>query len=319
MIIPHETLPYRYRMLDLVLASAIPLGGLEPAAPGDGEPVATVRIGTVPDDLPAPLFTGPHSRIDATCYIQTLPGLGRLMIADGREVVLAPDMPWTIDHMMRVAVFPHLSFCNGLLPLHASGLVAGDGVVVFCGQSGAGKSTLAAAFTDAGARLVADDVCHLQEVAGEVRVRSLQRELRLWGSSVEGLAWADRGKTAVADGVNKFRFDDLVPAEVADRPQRLSGIFGLAATEEATDIGFERLGGVAALKLVLANLYGGWVMGPLGREPAIQAAVLRLVQHVPVHRLHYPRRFDALPGVVAAVRRHLIPAVSSVAEDVPRA
>ncbi|WP_372022749.1 HPr kinase (plasmid) [Tistrella mobilis] len=316
-MMPGNDLPYRYRMLGLVLASAVPLGGLEPAGPEAGDPVATIRLGPVPEDLPAPLFTGPHSRIDATHYIQILPGLGRLMIVAGREVVLAPDAPEHVDHMMRVAVYTHLSFCNGLLPLHASGLVLGDGVAAFCGDSGAGKSTLAAAFTDAGTELVADDVCHLQEVAGETRVRSLQRELRLWDSSVAGLAWAGRGESPVAAGVDKFRFDDLVPAAAADRLLPLRGIFGLAATAETPDIRIERLSGLAALKLVLGNLYGGWVMGPLGREPAIQAAVLRLVQRVPVHRLHYPRRFDALPGVVVAVRQHLAAAVPAVSKDVP--
>ena len=87
-------------------------------------------------------------------------------------------------------VVPKLLALRGLLVLHASAVVDGDGVRAFSGPSGAGKTTTARAFADAGSVLVSEDLLVLRP-EDEMAHAVLHAEARV-------RAWAEQAKAALS-------------------------------------------------------------------------------------------------------------------------
>jgi hypothetical protein len=116
-------------------------------------------------------------------YIAEWPGiLAILATSDGgiREVVISPDAPSeAVEKVRRGAAVAFARAIAGKSSLHASA-VSFDGAALLCvGPSGAGKSSLAKVLCErAGARLLADDVTLVDEVAG--RWHASPSETAVW-------------------------------------------------------------------------------------------------------------------------------------------
>src|SRR5207244_7843154 len=83
-----------------------------------------------------------------------------LVAADGGRIVCHPLAGATDDVLHTYLLGQVLSFAllkQGIEPLHATVVVVGGGAVGFLGDCGYGKSTTAAAFLQAGHRLLTDD------------------------------------------------------------------------------------------------------------------------------------------------------------------
>lgn len=92
-----------------------------------------------------------------------------------------------------------LCYQRGLLPLHASAVLAGGKVHAFTGASGAGKSTLSAALADRGYPFFTDDILIIDPAQCDEQLTcySGQKDLKLWKDALE-LTRAEQG-AAVRD------------------------------------------------------------------------------------------------------------------------
>lgn len=84
------------------------------------------------------------------------------------------------------SVYAAVACINGLMPVHASGVVINGKVIAFSGPAGAGKSTLVAAMTRLGFPLFCDDTL-LLAVAENGLATCLpgHKRMKLWPDSVE--------------------------------------------------------------------------------------------------------------------------------------
>ena len=196
---------FLYRANGLTFDSQIALPEL---APGNGAPDVTIRYGLVPDRVEQPLATGPWYQAARGCFLLRVPRVAGYWAIDGRSVTVAPNEDATDDEVrvfLIASVLGAIAHQSGFLPLHASAVRIGDGCVLLAGASGTGKSTLAAAFTQHGFPLIAEDLCAVSlDANGGPVVHPGYRHVKLWADALDHFGAGFSGGRQVRSGLQKF-------------------------------------------------------------------------------------------------------------------
>lgn len=155
-----------YTLCGWRVRSELALPELLPWVGEQREPDVVITVGRVTPPVTPPIHTLPFSQIwPDGGYLFTLETVGRYWVTSGKMVVIEP-VGNTRETDVRVfllgTIFGVLCHQRRLLPLHASAVRMGMGVVVMAGDSGVGKSTLAAGLRQRGHPLVADDTTIIQ-------------------------------------------------------------------------------------------------------------------------------------------------------------
>ena len=302
----------RYAFANLVLESSLPLPELQrcagaspncridlaPAAPTDG---------AWPSPSPSPREIrkqdGGHG------YTIDFGGAARFEVSAGGDSVCCRPAPGATDaalrHLLLDHVLPRVLCLRGLLVLHASALRAPDGrAVAFLGASGAGKSTLAASLVAGGWRLLADDALVIEGGAVGPTAVPTYPGVRLWPDSA---AWIASGSEPADPAAAKLRVD---PASLGGSPVFSTAPASLARVYiVADDIGSgpPTVDPVAAGEALRRAFEEELRLADADR-PSLQASFDRIATSgvLPLfRRLSYPRMFEALPALHAAIERDL--------------
>lgn len=150
---------------------------------------SATREGPVPDSLPDPIRQVATFDLSADAFLLRLPNGLRFHYRKGDGVVVQrPDGVSDLDvaAFLNGSVVGAIAWLNGLVPLHASGVVHDGQVYAFTGESGAGKSTLVTALGAQGMPLMADDVLVL-DLSDPKAVMCLpgHKKVKLWPDAVE--------------------------------------------------------------------------------------------------------------------------------------
>ena len=286
---------YAYRLNGLRLASDIELPALDAwdQAAFDAADVV-YRLDKVaqrldcPDHV-APIFQtrGVFQTKGVSEYLLSLPGTGRILSRGGTEVMFEPDARADITVLSAVltgSIQAVLWHQRGLLPLHASGIVAGDGAVALCGHSSSGKSTLAAFLARQGCAVAADDICLVDSRAGgEISLLPGSGRLRLSRDALDGLGIATQGLRQALAGREQYFLDcrRLPPG-----PIKLAALL-ILSRRTGNRAAIERQRGPLLVEALHKVVRMRRPAHALGRSPDIFAALMRLVT-IPVWRLNIP-------------------------------
>jgi hypothetical protein len=207
-----------------------------------------------------------------------------------------------VEEILRGPVCAFFLLENGFEPLHA-GAVSLDGrCLVFAGTPGAGKSSLVAWMSRHGARFLCDDILPLRRQGRAVWGHPGLAQLRLEPPGARKLGWREtRGLKREPGEKSKF-------AVVASRgPRRVARIY-LLERGPGESVEIRRLEPRRAFRALLKSTRNDSLDTPerLRRQMRLFA---HLARTVPVCRLRYPRRFAALPAVLARIRQDLWSAV----------
>lgn len=189
--------------------------------------------------------------------------------------------------------------------LHASAVEVDGRALLVMGDAGAGKSTLTAALVDAGLPLVTEDVCALDVVDGApIRVFRGGTRVKLWPESVRGLRGRDDAMPLLVPSSVDWhkRFLDCAERMTAHDSLPVAAIVHLERTVDVDSAELTPLRAHDKLLCLLANGYASRLVRPDDRADEL-ARVSRVAQEVPVLRMRYPDRFEALPEVVDTLRR----------------
>jgi hypothetical protein len=186
--------------------------------------------------------------------------------------------------------------------LHATVIESAGQAIGFLGNSGAGKSTLASHFLRKGSRLVTDDLLRVTFRDQSVIAHPGPQRIKLLPeSAAEFMQGA--GCTVSMNAFTMKRL--IVPAgdQRMDRGVPLRALYLLDCLEkidESNSVGAERLRSGEATLTVIASTFNAVVKTPerLGRQLRFAGQIL---SKVPIIRLSYPRRFDALNSVYELV------------------
>jgi hypothetical protein len=262
------------------------------------------RLGKVPAHLEAadhiaPIFeTQGHDH-----YVLRLPGTGRMLVRHGCEVTVEPEPDADLTAICAIFTGPIQSVLwhqRGLLPLHATAVVVDGRAIALGGPSGSGKSTLAARLSAKGYMPMADGVCAIDMADGKpISVLPGIPHLQLWRDALDRLGIAVDGLTRILSTKEKFLLERR--GGLVDVPQPLAAVV-VILRRISGEIAIERLRGAAAVTALRDNVHLQRPARALGRDPAIFAALTRMVSAgVTVWRLTVPDDPACLDAAAAQV------------------
>ena len=209
----------------------------------------------------------------------------------------------TLQHLYLNQVLPAALGLLNRPAYHASGVAMDDAAILFLGHSGQGKSTLATYLGLQGHPLLTDDGVELQWTEGRCMALPSHPAVRLWEDSSETLlAGTASSLPPVSYTVKgRYRSDEVMPFARGPAPLRRAYFLGDGSAENVT---------IGPLRSHAAHV--AWVE----HSPTLDAhdkqrlqsqfeQVARLVGMGISFTLDYPRRYQVLPDVMAALQAHL--------------
>jgi hypothetical protein len=208
----------------------------------------------------------------------------------------------TVEHLYLNQVHPLALSRQGRLVLHGGAVEVPTGAIAFLGLSGRGKSTLTASFASEGQRFMTDDCLLLEKTPMGYEVCPSHPSIRLWDDSREALVHEDAALAAPVQYTPKSRVlsDDVLA--FCNHNQPLRGVYFLGE-EDVNDVVISALSPSEALIELAKNSF----LLDTQMQDAIAQHFDELSQMVArsmFFRLDYPRRYEELPRVRAAILAH---------------
>ena len=243
-------------------------------------------------------------------YTQVLLGFGNVAsfsvsLADGTiNVWSAPDTTAeTIHHLLLDQVLPRLLAHKGHLVLHAGGVVLAGKAIAFVGTTGAGKSTLVASLHALGHPLLSDDGLVVTRSGSHGMVLPTYPSLRLWPDAVAGV-FADGTPNLAPMAHYSTKQRVLVDPGTTPHPLPLAALYVLAPGTTVSTIDIVPVSPRDACMEIVRNAFRLDPTDP-ERAAAQLALAASVADAVPTYSLAYPRAFERVPEVHAALHAHL--------------
>ena len=288
------------------MASELALPGLialDSSGPQDVD--VTIRAGDVPMALEKAEASGVNWQIAPDRFLFEVPGVVRILLTGGREILFALADGSSIDEaaiFISSTGFGILLHQRGRIVLHASAVRVRDSAVLFCGPSGAGKSTLAAALVDAGYDLVTDDFCGISMQAdGTPWVEPDGRQLKLWQNSIDKLSLTERRAAPVRPAIQKYYVEPRA-ATAAALP--LSAIYVLREARPPHMPGIDRPNIVDGGLMVRYNAYRPAMVRRMAQADLYFQAAATISRRAGVFTLTREMNFTQMPVVMGWLEAH---------------
>jgi hypothetical protein len=243
--------------------------------------------------------------------------VGEVLISkNGRSIACRPFRQTDSESFHVYLLGQALSFAlvmNGFEPLHATAVVVEDQVVAFLGDCGFGKSTLAAAFLQAGHRLLTDDLLLLRTTTRRVLAYPGPTRIKLFPKMARRLL----GEEASGVRMNRQAQKLIIPLEhsqVCADAVPLGAIYTLTSPEDVTnnDILLASLTEREAFVALLASAFN-YVISDPDRLRRQFEATQALANATIVRKVCYPRSLESLPLVREAIFADLCARKSEIA------
>ena len=222
----------------------------------------------------------------------------RYRYADGTEFLLdhgATEIwadwpePLTLEDAATYLLGPIMGFVmllRGVVCLHASAIAIGDEAVAVLGPAGSGKSTTAAAFSERGYGVLAEDVVTLDDRGDRFLVRPAYPCIRLWPASVKALYGSESHLPKLTPNWDKCYLDLTErPEQFQRRPLPLAAIYQLAERSENAAAPFvSAVDRAEALISLVANTYATKLMDKQMRAREFEL-LTRVLNNVPLRRV----------------------------------
>ena len=218
----------------------------------------------------------------------------RFCYADGTEFVINEREVWarwceplTIEDTATYLLGPVMGFVlllRGLVCLHASAIAIGDEVIALVGPAGSGKSTTAAAFSNRGYSVLAEDVVTLDDRKDQFLVRPAYPCIRLWPPAVKALYGSETHLPRLTPNWDKC-YLDLSERQLQPKPLPLAAIYLLAPRSDDADAPFiETVDRAEGLMSLVANTYATKLMDKRMRAREFEL-LTRVLHNVTVRRV----------------------------------
>jgi hypothetical protein len=263
-----------------------------------------VHFGSMPSGLPEERTlwyrnpeTGPGGKPRLTVW--SVPGHYHLQYADGTQFLIDnpgtrvwatwPNETLTLEDTATYLLGPVMGFVlllRGFVSLHACAVVLGDYAVAIAGPAGSGKSTTAAAFAEAGYRVLAEDVVTLRDLGDKFLVQPAYPSIRLWPASVEALYGPAVTLPKLTPTWDKCYLDLTQDKyDFQQHPLPLAAIYMLAERREDSAAPFVgNLAPAEALMSLIANTYATYLMDKQMRVREFEL-LPRLLNSIPLRRV----------------------------------
>jgi hypothetical protein len=208
---------------------------------------------------------------------------------NGTEIWASWIEPLTLEDTSTYLLGPIMGFVmllRGVVCLHASAVAIGENAIALLGPAGAGKSTTAAAFSDQGYSILAEDVVTLDDRRDHFLVRPAYPCIRLWPSSVKALYGTEMHLPRLTPNWDK-RYLDLTqrPEQFQQKPLPLAAIYQLGERCDDQRAPFvELLDRAEGMMSLVANTYATKLMDKQMRAREFEV-LTRVLNNVPLRRV----------------------------------
>ena len=241
---------------------------------------------------------------DGSNYVG-LRGIGEILISPDGRTMACHSYPETSSESFHVYLLTlALSFALvkcGLEPLHGTAVAIDGKAAVFLGDCGLGKSTLAAAFLQAGYRLLTDDLLVLRKVSAALLAHPGSPRIKLFPE----MASKFLGDDAIGVPMNPYTHKLIVPLkdwQVCNHALPVGAIYALAPAPEVPGAEFHlaTLNQREAFLTLLASTFNRTILDATRLRRQFETTQA-LANTVPVKKLSYPRSVDSFPAVLELV------------------
>ena len=298
---------YRAYGLHVRSAIALPFDSLpQPAEPASA-PNVTVRLGAVPQTLPAGAGGAVQGRVWQArpgAFLIEVKDIARYLVTDGKDILVEPlggDADDVTAFFLGAAFAPLLQQ-RGVVTLQAAAIEWQAGAVLLLGPSALGKSSLAAALVQRGHALLADDITGVVLDAGgrPLALPAFSRQ-RLWAQTLNRMNWRSRAGARVRHGLDKYWVEaERHCAEL--RPVLAAVTLGILGSAE---IDIEPLSCGDAFWELSDNTHRKRVLDAMGRTAGHFRTVTALARRVPMLQATRPWRPFLLEALAARVDEQL--------------
>jgi len=240
-------------------------------------------------------------------YLLRFPGLADFELDPSGSIIGCWCAPGTeestVHHLYLNQVLPLALSRQGRLVVHASAVeIREELAIAFVGMSGSGKSTLAGAFAQLAKPVVCDDGLVIEASGDLVQVLPGDPSIRLWADSLAELIGplAKQGIQVQYTSKHRLLEDPSIP--FCRHPASLTRMYFLGADRS----GSIRMSTIPPPEALVEIVKHSFLLDIQDHEELASHFRLasRLVREVGCFRLDYPRRFELLPEVCAAVLKH---------------
>lgn len=295
-----------YLLGGITLVSELPLPELPVIQVQHATPhPVNIRLGDVSSHLPGAVEIDPDCFATPSYFFLRIHGIACYLVSNGREIVVSPEagaLPLDVRAYLLGTLFTVLCQQRGLLPLHASAVSSGKGVVAFLARSGQGKSSLAAHLAQRGFRVVADDICLIRLTeTEEATVVPAAPWLKLWHNSLQSLGWHAEGLERVFSEDDKYR----MPLKDLPDPEPIRKLVFLEANDESkTEL--QSLSTVEAIPLLMNLTHQAYVLQATGQRQESFLRCSRVSAKAKAYRLTRPWGLSHLMSTVDALEKFLL-------------
>jgi hypothetical protein len=205
----------------------------------------------------------------------------------GTEVWARWTAPLTLEDTATYLLGPVMGFVmllRGIVCLHASAIAVGDKAIALLGPAGSGKSTTAAAFSDRGYSVLAEDVVTLDDLGDRFLVRPGYPCIRLWPASVKALYGSETHLPKLTPNWDKC-YLDLTERSFQAESLPLAAIYHLGERRHDVTAPFvEALDQSQGLLSLIANTYATKLMDKQMRAREFEL-LTRVLHNVPLRRV----------------------------------
>jgi hypothetical protein len=191
-----------------------------------------------------------------------------------------------------------------LIPLHASGIISKNGVVLVVGHSGAGKSTTIKALTKRDHKIFTDDVCVLKLLDKKIFATPSYPMMKLWENSFDLLQLGNTNEDhKLKFDINKYGvfFHD----EFISEWKPVIKIFNIVKSDEEDEVQIEKQNGIEAFIIIGENTYRNQYVEPMKLNSLHFEMVSSLLKQCDVYKVTRPSYIDSISDVVEIIEKEL--------------
>lgn len=245
-----------YEAYGLKVHSYIELPEIREATSGGATAENSVEVvrGIVPRELTDGERLSSYMAVSKTECLYTFDGVARILVRDGKEIVVDPaaDVPHNAIRAYVVGSgLGTMLHQRGALPMHVSALKTPIGIVAFTGHSGAGKSTIAGLLNrKTGWPIISDDMAVLDPAEARPMLKTGAVRMKLWKDAVDRFGATEEAKTRDFARFDKFHVHapDLFSKDVGE-------LVELLFLQQGDSVRCEEMRDSRRFELVMSSIY----------------------------------------------------------------
>ncbi|MDR3697527.1 serine kinase [Mucilaginibacter sp.] len=269
----------------------------------EGLPDLYIKLGIAPETITGEdVINKVGVSISPKEYLLKIRSIANYYVVGGNQIVVEL-LPGADEKSVRLFLLSNgmaaILHQRNTIPMHASAIEHGDGVILFCGSSGVGKSTTATMLQKMGYRVFSDDICVLKypKLAGD-RMEAFPSYpmMKLWHDSFE--------KTGIEMAAEADKIRPLLPkyarfyhSEFNILPKPVKQVFILNRDKHMDAPEITKLSPIQAFTELQRNSYRYTQMNNMKKRD-IHFAMISEIAKVQVFKITRPVQGNTLEEVI---------------------